>query len=124
MVGCMFAFHRYYRTRDMNAAAHWFTVMSFFSFFNIWVSYGLQEFVTEYGSKKNLSMTARNEYHTNAYKSYLQGLENTVKPLDQKIRPVLHNSQATALNDFIANFEEYLHDRYGTAEVSKDQIIP
>ncbi len=124
MVGTMFAFHRYYRTRDMNAAAHWFTVMSFFSFFNIWVSYGLQEFVTEYGSKKNLSMAARNEYHTNAYKSYLQGLENTVKPLDQKIRPVLHNSQATALNDFIANFEEYLHDRYGTAEVSKDQIIP
>lgn len=67
----MFAFHRYYRTRDLNAAAHWFTVMSFFSFFNIWVSYGLQEFVTEYGSRKSLSLAARNEYHTNAYKSYL-----------------------------------------------------
>ena len=41
MVGAMFAFHRYYRTRDINAAAHWFTVMSSFSFFNIWVSYGI-----------------------------------------------------------------------------------
>ena len=40
-VGCMFAFHRYYRTRDFNAAAHWFTVMSFFASFNIFFSYGL-----------------------------------------------------------------------------------
>ena len=40
-VGIMFAFHRYYRTRDVNTAAHWFTVMSLFSFFNIWGSYKL-----------------------------------------------------------------------------------
>jgi hypothetical protein len=91
-VGSMFAFHRYYRTRDINAAAHWFTVMSFFSFFNIWASYGLQEFVTEYGSRKSLSLAARNEYHTNAYKSYLQGLENTTRSLDDRVRPILHNS--------------------------------
>jgi len=51
-----FAFHRYYRTRDFNAAAHWFTVMSFFSFFNIWASYGLQEFVTEYGSRNHFPL--------------------------------------------------------------------
>jgi len=41
MVGGMFAMHRYYRTRSINAAAHWFTVMSFVSFFNIKLSYGL-----------------------------------------------------------------------------------
>ena len=41
VVGSMFAFHRYYRTRDLNAAMHWFTVMSFFGFFNVWASYGL-----------------------------------------------------------------------------------
>jgi len=41
MVGSMFAMHRYYRTRSINNAAHWFTVMSFVSFFNIWLSYGL-----------------------------------------------------------------------------------
>lgn len=33
MVGGMFAFHRYYRTRNINNAAHWFTVMSCLSFF-------------------------------------------------------------------------------------------
>lgn len=63
MVGGMFAFHRYYRTRDVNNAAHWFTVMSCVSFFNIWLSYSLQEFVTEYGSRKSISMSSRNEYH-------------------------------------------------------------
>lgn len=71
-VGTLFAFHRYYRTRDISAAAHWGTVMSFFSFFNIWVSYGIQEFVTEYGSRKNVSLTSRNEYHMNAYKAYVK----------------------------------------------------
>lgn len=103
-VGTCFAFHRYFRTRDLNAAAHWFTVMSFFGFFNVWISYGIQEFVTEYGSRKSLSLAARNEYHTNAYKSYLEGLETSVRPLDDKITPVLHNSQAQALNEFFNNF--------------------
>lgn len=103
-VGTCFAFHRYFRTRDLNAAAHWFTVMSFFGFFNVWISYGIQEFVTEYGSRKSLSLAARNEYHTNAYKSYLQSLETSVRPLDDKITPVLHNSQAQALNEFFGNF--------------------
>ena len=40
-VGGLFAMHRYYRTRSINNAAHWFTVMSFISFFNIWLSYSL-----------------------------------------------------------------------------------
>ena len=124
MVGGMFAFHRYYRTRDLNAAAHWFTVMSFFSFFNIWASYGLQEFVTEYGSRKSLSLASRNEYHTNAYKSYLEGLENTIRPIDDRVRPALHNSQAQALDEFIANFEEYLNEKYGTRSLDKDEVVP
>jgi hypothetical protein len=55
-VGSMFAMHRFYRTRSTQAAAHWFTVMSFVSFFNIWMSYGLQEFVTEYGTRKSVSL--------------------------------------------------------------------
>ncbi len=40
-VGGLFAFHRYYRTRNVNNAAHWFTIMSCVSFFNIWLSYSL-----------------------------------------------------------------------------------
>ena len=51
-VGILFAFHRYYRTRDMNNAAHWFTVMSFVSFFNIWISHALKSFITDYGVRK------------------------------------------------------------------------
>lgn len=123
-VGSCFAFHRYFRTRDLNAAAHWFTVMSFFGFFNVWISYGIQEFVTEYGSRKSLSLAARNEYHTNAYKTYVEGLETSVRPLDDKIRPVLHNSQAQALEDFNNNLQSYLVDRFGTRDLSKDQIMP
>lgn len=40
-VGGLFAFHRYYRTRDFNSAAHWFAVMSCVSAFNIFASYGI-----------------------------------------------------------------------------------
>ena len=58
-VGGMFAFHRYFRTRDLQNAAHWFAYMSCFSFANIWISYQLQEFVVEFGSRKSMSLSAR-----------------------------------------------------------------
>lgn len=70
-VGFLFGFHRYFRTRDVQNAAHWFTVMSLFSFFNIWISYGLQDFITDYGVRKNISVTSRNEINTSAYRAYL-----------------------------------------------------
>ena len=56
IVGGLFATHRYYRTRSVENAAFWFSVMSFVSFTNIWVSYGLQEAVTEIGSRKSISL--------------------------------------------------------------------
>ena len=56
-VGALFAAHRYYRTRSINNAAHWFTCMSLISFFNIWLSYSLQEHVTELASRKSLSLS-------------------------------------------------------------------
>ena len=74
-VGCLFAAHRYYRTRKINDAAFWFGVMSSASFFNIWLSFSLQEFVTEYGSKKSISVSQRNEYHQNAYKAYVEKIQ-------------------------------------------------
>ena len=70
-VGGLFGAHRYYRTRSIESAVHWFSVMSFISFANIWVSYGLQEFVTEFGSRKSVSLQQRNEYHQGAYKTYI-----------------------------------------------------
>lgn len=75
-VGGLFAFHRYYRTRDFNSAAHWFAVMSCVSAFNIFASYGIQDFVTDYGSRKSLSLAARNEYHLNAHKAYIEKVAN------------------------------------------------
>ena len=44
-VGGLFAAHRYYRTRSVNNAAFWFVASSLVSFFNIWLSYGLQEHI-------------------------------------------------------------------------------
>lgn len=35
-VGGLFGCHRYYRTRDILNAMHWTSMMSMFSFFNIW----------------------------------------------------------------------------------------
>ena len=55
-VGALFAAHRYYRTRSVENAAFWFSMMSSFSFFNIWLSYSLQEHVTELASRKSLSL--------------------------------------------------------------------
>ena len=55
-VGSMFALHRYYRTRSVESAAFWFSIMSFVSCTNIWVSYGIQEAVTEIGSRKSISL--------------------------------------------------------------------
>lgn len=43
--------------------------------------------------------------------------------MDENIQPVLHNSQAIALNEFIKNYDGYLKDRFGTTELTKDEMI-
>lgn len=123
VVGGMFACHRYYRTRDIMAAAHWFTVMSFVSCFNIFLSYQLQDFVTEYGSRKSLSIASRNEYHSNAYRAYLQTLTTTVKPLDYEVEPVLNDQQTSAFNSFIDNYSTYLKEEFGTTDKTMAEVI-
>ena len=40
-VGVMFGTHRYIRSRNFENAVNWFCTVSAFSFFNIWISYGL-----------------------------------------------------------------------------------
>jgi hypothetical protein len=68
--------------------------MSFVSFFNIWISYAIQDFVTDYGVKKSVSLQARNEYHENYYKAYLEQMSEKIDPIDKKLRvePIFHNS--------------------------------
>jgi len=53
-IGSIFAAHRYYRSRSIDNAAHWFTVISSVTMFNVCLSYGLQEFVTNYASRNSL----------------------------------------------------------------------
>lgn len=71
IVGGLFAAHRYYRTRELDLAGRWFAGISFLTFTQVWISYGLQEFVTERGSRKSIAVQARNEYHSGAYKAYV-----------------------------------------------------
>jgi len=104
-VGAMFAMHRYYRTRSVHNAAHWFTVMSFVSFFNIWVSYGMQEFVTDYGTRKSVSLQQRNQYQNNAYKDYVSRVAEETHSIDKEVMPVLDNDTGKALDRFIGLYQ-------------------
>lgn len=121
-VGSLFAFHRYYRTRDINNAAHWFTIMSFFSFFNIWISNGLQHFMSDYTVRKSISLSQRNEHYTTAYKAYYETVQDRVDPIDSelKVQPIIKNSQAESLNQFIENYQNYLKAKYAVQN-SKEQ---
>jgi hypothetical protein len=122
MVGSMFALHRFYRTRSINNAAHWFTVMSFVSFFNIRLSYGLQEFVSDYGTRKSVSMTARQEYQNNAYKHYVDRIENETKSIDHEVMPMLDNDTGAALDNFIDVYTKNLKEKYGTDGLTVEML--
>jgi hypothetical protein len=122
-VGSLFAGHRYYRSRSVNSAAHWFTVMSFVSFFNIWLSFSLQEYVTEYGSRKSISMSQRNEYHQNAYKAYVKRMQNETLSIDELADPILQNDTAQALDTFSDTYAEIVKRRFGTDNVERDVLL-
>lgn len=119
----MFAFHRFYRTRNLNNAAHWFAVMSSISFFNIWLSYSLQEFVLDYGSRKSLSIAQRNEYHENAYNYYVDRVTQETKLLDAEAEPILLNETGRALDHFLTCYREFLQTKYETSNMSAQDIL-
>lgn len=56
--------------------------MSCVSFFNIWLSYSLQEFVIDYGSRKSISLSQRNEYHAGAYAYYVNKISEETIEID------------------------------------------
>lgn len=90
----------------MNNAAHWFTVMSFIAFFNIWVSNALQDFISDYGVRKNITVSQRTEHNKSAYTSYYSKVQKKVDYIDKelKVQPIMKNSQIESLNEFIENF--------------------
>lgn len=79
--------------------------------------------MTEYGSRKSLSIASRNEYHSNAYRAYLQTLTTTVKPLDYEVEPVLNDQQTSAFNSFIDNYSTYLKEEFGTTDKTMAEVI-
>jgi hypothetical protein len=110
----MFALHRFYRSRNVNNAAHWFAVMSCVSFFNIWLSFSLQEFILDYGSRKSLSIAQRNEYHENAYNYYVDRVTQETNLLDGMAEPMLLNETGRALDFFMQSYRAYLQSKYET----------
>ena len=125
-VGSLFAFHRYYRTRDMNNAAHWFTVMSFISFFNIWVSNALQDFITDYGVRKNVATAQRAEHNKTAYQAYMDKVQDQVDYIDKEltVQPIMKNSQAESLDEFIESYVQYNNSTNNTAKFTSGEQLP
>lgn len=113
-VGSMFGMHRYYRSRDINNAFHWFGVMSCFSATNIWVSTSLQEFTTDYGSRKAVSLTQRNKYHTDAYTAYVDKVSYQTKSLDYNISAALYNDKSRAFEELVGEIQTHMKTYYGT----------
>lgn len=107
-VGGLFGMHRYYRSRNFENAMAWFATISGISMFNIWVSYGIQEYVTQHGTTKGLQNAAREEYHNNAYKTYLERTQQQVNLLHDGANPILKASQSESMNDFIQELERDL----------------
>ena len=109
----MFGMHRYYRSRNLSNALTWFCSVSTFSFVNIWISYGLQDFVTQHGTTKSIQTAARNEYHVNAYKSYIERAQQQTETIDRNLQPVMRNSQSESMDLFIEDFEVKLKNHFG-----------
>jgi len=113
-VGGLFAAHRYYRTRSINNAAFWFALMSSVSFFNIWLSYSLQEQVIEMASRKSISVQSRNEYQEGAYKAYINRVAEETTILDKNVEPRFENDSGKALAKFTDDYIRLTQERFGT----------
>jgi len=96
--------------------------MSFVSFFNIWVSYGLQEFVTDYGTRKSVSLQQRNQYQDNAYKDYVNRVAEETISIDKEVMPVLDNDTGRALDNFIGLYQQTLKEKFGTERLTNDEL--
>jgi hypothetical protein len=92
--------------------------MSCVSFFNIWLSYSLQEFILDNGSRKSLSIAQRNEYHENAYNYYVDRVTVETGQLDSVAEPVLLNETGRALDFFMESYRAYIMNKYETQNMS------
>jgi len=113
----------------MQNALTWFCTVSGVSFFNIWISYGLQDFVTTKSTTQGQQTAARQEYHTNAFKHYIHRLETKNSMVDDGVMaydnasPVLKNSQSEAFNEMIASMEVQAQRTYNSFTLDKEKIL-
>ena len=122
-VGGLFAMHRYYRTRSINNAAFWFGLASSVSFFNIWLSYSLQEQVIEMASKKSISVQQRIEYQQGAYQAYITRVADETTLLDKDVEPKFSNDGGKSLAKFTDDYINITKERFGTENMSKEEIL-
>ncbi len=103
--------------------------MSGISFFNIWVSYGLQDFVTTKSTTQGQQTAARQEYHTNAFKHYIHRLETKTRMVDDGVTaydnatPVVKNSQSEAFNEMISSMEQQAQTAYDSSRLDRERIL-
>jgi hypothetical protein len=59
-------------------------------------------------------MTARQEYQNNAYKHYVDRVENETKSIDHEVMPMLDNDTGAALDNFIEIYSKNLKEKFAT----------
>ena len=69
--------------------------------------------MTEYGSRKSLSLAAHNEYHTNAYKSYLDYIKGKFKEKGVEILRVTHDYKSL----------DTAHPQLGVVVLAGDSVV-
>ena len=67
-------------------------------------------------------MQARHEYHSGAYKAYVERLSNETRALDSKVMPTMTNEKGRALDEFKNNYIATLQALYGTEDADEAKI--
>lgn len=68
-------------------------------------------------------MSSRQEYHENAYKHYIDRVQDETYALDEFASPLLQNDMGQALETFADTYTEILQDRFQTKNKSRRQCV-
>ena len=75
------------------------------------------------GSRKSISMQARQQYHQGAYQTYIERVANETKSIDNKVMPFMTNEKGKVLSNFAKNYADVLKTMYGTEELDEEKIL-
>lgn len=76
--------------------------------------------------ENNITISQRYEHQKHAYESYLVKAQDKVVLIDRElaVQPIMKNSQAESLNEFIENYAKYLKSKYLLGLVDADSPLP